>query len=102
MEDIPIVIGGKEYRTEHVRYQVMVRALLTACSCVHNTSITMIMTYRYRFSSLLSIICAPTPSLIPHVFTSENAMTNLSIVSGLPLANTFLYYFRVKEDDRVT
>ena len=24
-EDIPIIIGGKEYRTEHVQYQVMVR-----------------------------------------------------------------------------
>ena len=23
-EDVPIVIGGKEYRTEHVQYQVMV------------------------------------------------------------------------------
>ena len=27
MEDIPIVIGGKEYRTENVQYQVMVSSL---------------------------------------------------------------------------
>ena len=24
-EDVPIIIGGKEYRTDDVRYQVMVR-----------------------------------------------------------------------------
>jgi hypothetical protein len=46
--------------------------------------------------NLLSILSAPTPSLIPNVFTSENAMTNPSIVSGLSLANTFLLLFSGK------
>jgi len=27
VEDVPIIIGGKEYRTEDVKYQVMVRRL---------------------------------------------------------------------------